>query len=257
MVAVAGMVVMLDLHPEAHSAGSFTDLNIEYGELKLALDAASAENRRLRESIADKAKALSDSKQRLLEASGEVAVFKAQMLQMKLRMEALGIGVVAGESRKLEQRLLAAVNQLRATTLEKSKLSEALVRLTEAAGLYVKAGSGQNADLRLTLESELRNSNSALLVESITSCEPLHAPTLKGGRIIGVNESLSLVVINVGFSAGVKNGMPMRVARGQKMLGNIRVVDVREKLAGAVIQDLTSETESLKIGDNVNVAAGQ
>jgi hypothetical protein len=72
-----------------------------------------------------------------------------------------------------------------------------------------------------------------------------------------VNESLSLVVINVGFSAGVKNGMPMRVARGQKMLGNIRVVDVREKLAGAVIQDLTSETESLKIGDNVNVAAEQ
>jgi hypothetical protein len=132
-----------------------------------------------------------------------------------------------------------------------------LVRLTEAAGLYVKAGSGQNADLRLTLESELRNSNSALLVESITSCEPLQAPTLKEGRIIGVNESLSLVVINVGFSAGVKNGMPMRVARGQKMLGNIRVVDVREKLAGAVIQDLTSETESLKIGDNVNVAAEQ
>lgn len=248
---------MLALPPVAHSAGSFTDLNIEYGELKLALGAALSENMQLREDIAENAKALSDARRSILDISSEAALFKAQTLQMRLRMDALGIGAVSGGSPKLEQRLLSAVNQLRAMELKKSRVSEALVRLTEAAGLYVKADPGQNAESRLTLETEIRNSNSALLTESMAPDAPTAIPSLENGRVISANATLSLVVVNMGFSSGVKLGMPMQVVRDQQVIGRVRVVDVREKISGAVIQDLVSQKKQFKIGDHVNVAAEQ
>lgn len=248
---------MLASQPAARSAGSFTDLNIEYGEIKIALDATLAENKQLRETIAENGKALADARQCLVKTTNDAEIFKAQTLQMKLRMEALGIGVVAGGSPKLEQRLLSAVNQLRASSLERDRVAEALVRLTEAAGLYVKAEPSQSADSRLTLESEVRNSNSILLTESIAPEAQTGVPAIENGRVISIKANLSLVVVNSGFSSGVKLGMPLQIVRNQQVIGHIRVVDVREKIAGAVIQDLVSQKETFIVGDRVKVATEQ
>lgn len=244
---------MLASQPAARSAGSFTDLNIEYGEIKLALDAALAENKQLRETIAETGKALADARQCLVETTNDVAIFKAQTLQMKLRMEALGIGVVAGGSPKLEQRLLSAVNHLRAASLKRDRVAEALVRLTEAAGLYVKAEPSQSADSRLTLESEVRNSNSILLTEAIAPDAQAGVPSIEDGQVISIKANLSLVVVNLGFSSGVKLGMPLQIVRNQQVIGRIKVVDVREKIAGAVIQDLVSQKETFVIGDRIKI----
>lgn len=244
---------MLASQPAARSAGSFTDLNIEYGEIKLALDAALAENKQLRETIAETGKALADARQCLVETTNDVAIFKAQTLQMKLRMEALGIGVVAGGSPKLEQRLLSAVNHLRAASLKRDRVAEALVRLTEAAGLYVKAEPSQSADSRLTLESEVRNSNSILLTEAIAPDAQAGVPSIEDGQVISIKANLSLVVVNLGFSSGVKLGMPLQIVRNQQVIGRIKVVDVREKIAGAVIQDLVSQKKTFVIGDRIKI----
>lgn len=252
-VAVTGMGIMLASQPAARSAGSFTDLNIEYGEIKLALDAALAENKQLRETIAETGKALADARQCLVETTNDVAIFKAQTLQMKLRMEALGIGVVAGGSPKLEQRLLSAVNHLRAASLKRDRVAEALVRLTEAAGLYVKAEPSQSADSRLTLESEVRNSNSILLTEAIAPDAQAGVPSIEDGQVISIKANLSLVVVNLGFSSGVKLGMPLQIVRNQQVIGRIKVVDVREKIAGAVIQDLVSQKKTFVIGDRIKI----
>lgn len=252
-VAVTGMGIMLASQPAARSAGSFTDLNIEYGEIKLALDAALTENKQLRETIAETGKALADARQCLVETTNDVAIFKAQTLQMKLRMEALGIGVVAGGSPKLEQRLLSAVNHLRAASLKRDRVAEALVRLTEAAGLYVKAEPSQSADSRLTLESEVRNSNSILLTEAIAPDAQAGVPSIEDGQVISIKANLSLVVVNLGFSSGVKLGMPLQIVRNQQVIGRIKVVDVREKIAGAVIQDLVSQKKTFVIGDRIKI----
>ena len=256
-LALTGVGVILASPPKSHSACSFTDLNIEYGELKLAIDVALSENKLLRESIAENAKAIIVAKQRIVDVSNQGALFKAQASEMKLRMDALGIGVVAGGSSVLEQRLLSAVNQLRAMEVKNVRVFEALVRLTEAAGLYVRADSDQNAESRLTLETEIRNSNSVLLAESTDPGGLAVVPSLENGRIVSANARLSLVVVNMGSSSGVKLGMPMLVIRDQQVIGHVKVVDVREKIAGAVIQDLVSQTKQFKIGDHVNVAAVQ
>ena len=48
--------------------------------------------------------------------------------------------------------------------------------------------------------------------------------------------------------------MPFQVWRGDDRIGLVRVVDVREKIAGAVIQDLDSK-EKIKVGDRLRVDA--
>ena len=54
------------------------------------------------------------------------------------------------------------------------------------------------------------------------------------GQVISVKEEWSLVVGNLGDQQGVKLGMPLRVVRAGKTIATLRVVDVREKISGAV-----------------------
>jgi hypothetical protein len=50
--------------------------------------------------------------------------------------------------------------------------------------------------------------------------------------------------------------MPFDVVRGDKVIGSVRIVDVREKIAGALIQYL-SDQERIKINDRLKVASKQ
>lgn len=254
LVAGLGLVAVARLH--AGAEGSLTDLDIEYSELKVTLERILGENKQLREALADTQKTLTDMRQSLAATSAETEVFKRQSTELKLRMEALGLDLAGGNNAKLEQRLLAAVNDLRVISLERKSLSEALVRLSDAAAVYAKSATGAPADARLGLEGEIRNANKALglgTANAVTAA-PLPA-SITDAIAISVKEDLSLVVINLGLKQGVKVGMPFRAMRGDKIIGRVQVVDVREKFAGAVIQHLSSENEPIKVGDRLMVDA--
>ena len=60
----------------------------------------------------------------------------------------------------------------------------------------------------------------------------------------------------VGFR-GVRVGMPFQVTRDKRIIGSVRVVDVREMIAGAYIQNLSSEKDRIKVGDHLRVDARQ
>jgi len=68
-----------------------------------------------------------------------------------------------------------------------------------------------------------------------------------------VKEEWSFVVGNFGTREGVKIGMPLRVKRGDDVVAKLRVVDVRERICGAVIQE--SGKEKIKVGDRLEVDA--
>jgi uncharacterized OB-fold protein len=57
---------------------------------------------------------------------------------------------------------------------------------------------------------------------------------------------------NLGEKQGVKIGMPLRVVRAEKTIATLRVVDVRQKICGAVIQQ---STDKIKVGDRLEVDA--
>ena len=253
---VAGLSLITIARSQGEAKGSLTDLDIEYSELKVTLERILGENKQLREALAETGKTLTDMRKSLAATTGETEVFKRQSMELKLRMEALGLDLAGGGNPKLEQRLLAAVNDLRVTTQGKKTLSEALVRLADAAAVYAKSATGASPESRVTLETEIRNANKALGLDSGMSLEgaPVQA-TLSDAMAISVKEDLSLVVMNLGSKQGVKIGMPFRVMRDDRLIGTVQVIDVRERIAGAIIQNLSSEREPIKVGDRLVVDA--
>ena len=77
------------------------------------------------------------------------------------------------------------------------------------------------------------------------------------GSVISVKDEWSFVVGNLGETQGVKIGMPLRVMRGDQKIATMRVVDVRQKICGAVIQEMDSGKEKIKVGDRLQVDAKQ
>ncbi len=255
---VAGLCLITVARPLVHAEGSLSDLDIEYSELKVTLERILGENKQLREALAETGKSLADMRKSLAATSGETEVFKRQSMELKLRMEALGLDLAGGNNAKLEQRLLAAVSDLRATGQEKKSLSEALARLSDAAAIYAKSATGAPAETRLSLESEIRNANKALGISSSNALDAIPVlSTITDAIAISVKEELSLIIINLGSKQGIKVGMPFRVVRGKTFIGTVQVVDVREKIAGAVIQSLSSERDQIKVGDHLVVDARQ
>jgi len=253
---VAGLFLITIARSPGQAEGSLSDLDIEYSELKVTLEKVLGENNQLREALAENGKTLAEMRKNLAATSGETEVFKRQSMEIKLRMEALGLDLAGGNNAKLEQRLLTAVSDMRAIAQEKKNLSEALMRLSDAAAVYAKSATGAPAESRLALEGEIRNANKALGGSSSNAADATPVPsTITDAMAISVKEDLSLIVINLGSKQGVKVGMPFRVVRGDNVIGNVQVVDVREKIAGAVIQRLSSEREPIKVGDRLVVDA--
>lgn len=52
-------------------------------------------------------------------------------------------------------------------------------------------------------------------------------------------------------------GMPLRVMRADKLVATLRVVDVRQKICGAVVQEMDSEKDKIKVGDRLQADARQ
>ena len=75
------------------------------------------------------------------------------------------------------------------------------------------------------------------------------------GAVLSVKDEWSFIVGNIGAKQGVKIGMPLRVMRGEQKIATLRVVDVRERICGAVVQELGSGKEAVKVGDRLQVDA--
>jgi len=76
---------------------------------------------------------------------------------------------------------------------------------------------------------------------------------LTSASIVDVKPDLSLVVTDIGTRQGVRTGMPFQVWRGDRQIASARVVDVRDSISGAVIQNLSSPSDSVKAGDSLRI----
>jgi hypothetical protein len=165
-------------------------------------------------------------------------------------MEALGLASASKDRAKLEQRLLTAVSDLQLAKKERDQYRDQMMQLSEAMLRYLKTAEGGDARARMDVEAQLRSMNA--LVDKSSTAEPTTG-SLLDGSVIGVKEEWSFVVGNFGAREGVKIGMPLRVKRGDEVVARLRVVDVRDRICGAIIQE--SGKEKIKVGDRLEVDA--
>ena len=228
----------------------------ERGEAKLTLGQALKENARLREELSHSETAVATLQKNLAMATSEAEIFRRQTGELKLRLEALGMEGVGGDLGKIEQRLLKAVSDLKLCDDERRNLQHALIEFSEAVLNFQRSAVSTDAEARLALEIASRSAAKALGVTPPSSVEAPAVPsTLMDGMVVSIKEDLALIVANLGAKHGVKVGMPFQVMRGDDVIGTVRVVDVRERISGAVIQNLHSEQNRIKVNDRLKVDA--
>jgi len=198
-------------------------------------------------------KALTES---LALANSEAEIFKRQSNDLQLKLDAYGLAGLDREPEKVEQRLLAAVRDLRILKKKNEDAVNQLLRLSESIQMLIKTTEGINPQARMSVETELRKTSEILGAPNAPEANRIEA-TLSDGMVIDVKEELGLIVANIGAKQGVKVGMPFQVWRDTTLVGDVRVVDVRDRIAGAVIQNLVSEKDPIQTGDRLRVDARQ
>ncbi len=209
-----------------------------------------AQNEELRRQLSISQETVQTLTQSLAESNADAEVFRRKFSDLQLRMEALGLASANKDRAKLEQRLLTAVSDLQVAQKERDEYRDQMMRLSETMLRYLKTAEGGEAKARMDVEAQLRGTNA--LVERATN-GPGPEASLLDGSVISVKDEWSFVVGNFGAKQGVKIGMPLRVKRGEQLIGTLRVVDVRERICGAVIQE--SGREKIKVGDRLEVDA--
>jgi hypothetical protein len=80
--------------------------------------------------------------------------------------------------------------------------------------------------------------------------------SLDNGRIADLNPQLNAVVINLGKSQGVKEGMPFLVYHDNVEIGTVKVVLARDLVSAAVVESVKPNA-ALQVGDRAAVDARQ
>jgi len=233
-----------------------TESKIESAEPRqggVTAEALLAQNEELRRQFSIQQESLKTLTASLAESNAEAEVFRRKFADLESRMEALGLASASKDRAKLEQRLLAAVSDLRLAQKERDELRDQLLGLNEALLRYLKTVEGGDAQARADMEAQLRRTNE--LVGKARNAAAKEQASLMDASVLSVKDEWSFVVANIGEQQGVKIGMPLRVMRGEQKIATLRVVDVRQRICGAVIED--SGKERIKVGDRLQVDASK
>ena len=220
---------------------------------QVTTEASLGQNEQLRKQLSiehESVKALTSS---LAESNAEAELFRRKYSDLELRMEALGLASANKDRAKLEQRLLSAVSDLQLAQKQRDEYRDQMLQLNEAVLRYLKTSQGGDAQARMDLETQLRSINE--LITRSTNGPAVPQPSLTDGSVISFKDEWSFVVGNLGERQGVKIGMAMRVIRNDRRIATLRVVDVRQKICGAVIQGMDSKNEKIRVGDRLQVDA--
>ncbi len=260
-VLVSGSVVAASV-AQAQGNSSLTESKIESAKGRdggATAELPVRQNEELPNQLSIQQESLKTLTASLAESNAEAEVFRRKFADLESRMEALGLASASKDRAKLEHRLLAAVSDLRLAQKERDELRDQLLGLNEALLRYLKTSQGGDAQARADVETQLRKTNE--LVGKSTrfrqgySGQASDQPSLMDASVLSVKNEWSFVVADIGEQQGVKIGMPLRVMRDDRKIATLRVVDVRQRICGAVIED--SGKEKIKVGDRLQVDASK
>jgi hypothetical protein len=204
-----------------------------------------------REELEAKVKSLS---QDLAAANAEAESFREKWEDLKLRDEALGVEALTVDDQKLEDRLTAAVGELYQTEMKRRKALDLLGKLLDSTQKLIATAPKEDPQTRADYEVASRTAKEYLSGHEATAI-PV-GDSLDDGRIEDLNPDLNAVVINLGKTQGVKEGMPFLVYQDGAEIGTVKVVLARDLVSAAVVESVKPNAV-LKVGDRASVDARQ
>jgi len=238
---------------EAQDGGGAAE-SVEVRELKAALrlsqDQLVAEQRRAGE--------IEAQRRLLVESLSEaVRVSEEQMVasrETQLKLQAFGVDLFTQDDNSLEQRLLKAVRDLDIAQQEIERQSGAIARLSESFLKFLKSAPQLSDEARAEAEAAIAAAGAGIARES--------GGTVDGGnfshaRVVSIDSGVGLVVFDAGRRSGVRVGTPVTVLRGERPIYTAMIVDVRDSISGAVLQDRMADGGEVEVGDGIRLLPGQ
>ena len=158
--------------------------------------------------------------------------------------QADGLKELPDTPEELRWQLLTTLRLLRREQTAAEELEQRLRKITLLAEDTVRAADKVDPKKRALFEDEMRAVRKLLgpagpdrkHITETGQPENVDVEALKKVRVAEYRKQLSLVVLNVGREHGVRAGMPFDIVRDDKLVATVYVVEVREKICGALIE---------------------
>ncbi len=236
------------------ASGSATD-SLEVRELRAALELSQAEARREKQR-ADEAEA---RRRAAAESLAEAVRVSEEQLasahESELKLQALGMAGISGEANSLDQRLLKAVRDLDISGQDLEAHREALRNLSETFLKVLQEQKDLPKGLRTEADRALAKAGE-VMAKTNTGAQP-GATDLTDSRVVSIDGGIGLVVFDAGRRTGLRVGTPVAILRGEAPLFSALVVDVRDSISGAVLQDRMAANGEVEVGDRVRLLPEQ
>ena len=256
VVAMAAALTILPMLTiaKAQDDRSLTDFESRIGKTKTQVSVSDSNTiGALREKLLLAETTISALTATVAEMGNSAEAGRRELEDANLRLEARPATEKNSKTEALEARLLQCLRELRVMKSAKDSARQQLLVLSEAVQMLLLTSPATSPQTRLAVESELRKT-SKLLEDNVGLQQNTLEPGLASGVVVDIRDEISLVVANIGRAHGVAVGMPFQVCRHGKVINTIKIVDVRERVSGGVIQSLTTETTRIEKGDTLKVA---
>jgi hypothetical protein len=182
----------------------------------------------------------------VIEAKRGESLAAEQLAQIKQRLEALGKNLLDGGDDRLVQ--AAAEQQVLQERLEATE--KAAIALASTTQDFVRQAVVADPDMRLRLESSIRNLDAALGLRHKPRPD-IKTGSLQRAQVVSLDSESGLLVVNVGQNQECRIGMVYTIQRGDRPFGKAIIADVRKNVAGAFVEQLDPPNETVRLGDTI------
>lgn len=219
-------------------------------ELQVLVERLTSDNERLKTELEQRETVIRLLTENLAVARTESELFQKQWREAQLRAQALGVNFADDSARQTQRQLVESVRALYLAEVERQRLLEQLQRLLDAVQ---KQGdiAGELARTKALLATTGRPAANGTGKTAVGGGQT--EGTLGAATVLAVNPDLRLAVLNVGLLQGARIGMPVVVLRGDLVIAELKIVDVRQRICGALIER-TEKKFTLKTGDVARVS---
>lgn len=231
--------------------------SIKERELKAALAMSQAEVNNLK---AELVRSEAQRKALVEKLAGAVQVSEEQLAEAReteLKLQAFGVDLFTQDENSLQQRLLKAVRDLDITEQELERRSAVIRELSESYLELLASTPGIEEARKAEGMAAIEKAASALVPLSESGEEPPVLADLDSSEVVSMDQEIGLVIIDAGMSSGLRVGTPIAIFQKDQPIYSAMIVDVRESIAGAVLQDRLAANLDVAIGDRVQLLPNQ
>jgi len=204
-----------------------------------------------REQLQARVQTLSEN---LATVNKESEYFREQWTELKLRDEALGVDALTVDETKLEEKVVQAVKEAYQNEMKHREALLLLGKLLDTTDQMLATAPNYDPKVRASYEVTSRAAKEAIAGHSGAAI-PL-ASSLADGRVADCNPDLNAVILNLGKTQGVKEGMPFTIYHDTTEVGTVKIVLARDQVSAAQVEILKPNMVP-KVGDRAVVQAGQ